>query len=48
MNLAKSLWYLGHVIGHGQPKIDPSKVSAIVDWPRRSNVTKVRSFLGVF
>lgn len=42
----ESLVYLGHVIGHGQLKIDPSKVSAIVDWPRPTNVTEIRSFLG--
>ena len=41
------LVYLGHVIGYGQLKIDPSKVSVIVDWLRPSNVTEVRSFLGV-
>jgi len=43
----ESLVYLGHVIGHGKLKIDPNKVSAIVNWPRLSNVTEVRSFLGV-
>ena len=40
------LVYLGHIIGHGQLKIDPSKVSAIVDWPNPSNVTEVRILLG--
>jgi len=42
-----SLVYLGHVIHHGQLKIDPNKVSAIVDCPKPTNVTKVRIFLGI-
>jgi len=44
----ESLVYLGHVIGHGKLKIDPSNISAIVDWTKPTNVTKVRSFLGAF
>lgn len=27
--------------------VDPAKISAIVDWPRPTNVTEVRSFLGL-
>jgi len=42
----ESLVYLGHVIGHGQLKIDSSTVSAIIDWPWPTNVTEVRSFSG--
>ena len=38
--------YLGHAIGHGKLKIDTSKVSAIIDWPKPTDVTEVRSFLG--
>lgn len=41
-----SLVYLGHIFGHGQLKIDPSKVEAIVNWPKPTSVTKVHSFLG--
>lgn len=41
-----SLVYLGHIIGGGELKIDPSKVSVIVNWPIPKSVTKVRSFLG--
>jgi hypothetical protein len=41
-----SLIYLGHIVGGGKLKIDPSKVKVILEWPKPSNVTKVRSFLG--
>jgi hypothetical protein len=39
-----SLVYLGHIVGGGELKIDPSKVKVILDWPKPNNVTKVRSF----
>lgn len=42
-----TLVYLGHIVGHGQLKIDPSKVEAIVNWPKPTSVTKVHSLLGV-
>jgi hypothetical protein len=42
-----SLIYLGHIVGGGELKIDPSKVKFILEWPKPSNVTEVRSFLGV-
>ena len=41
-----SLVYLGHIVGHGQLKNDPSKVETIVNWPKPISVTKVHSFLG--
>jgi hypothetical protein len=41
-----SLVYLGHIVGGGELKIDPSKVKVIVNWPKPNNVTEVRSFLG--
>ena len=33
-------------MGDGHLKIDPSKVEVLKKWPKPSNVTKVRSFLG--
>jgi hypothetical protein len=41
-----SLVYLGHIVGGGELKIDPSKVKVILYWPKTKNVTKVRRFLG--
>jgi hypothetical protein len=41
-----SLIYLGHIVGGGELKIDPSKVKVILEWSRPSNVTEVRRFLG--
>jgi hypothetical protein len=41
-----SLIYLGHIVGGGELKIDPSKVKVILEWSRPNNVTEVRSFLG--
>ena len=42
-----SLIYLGHIVGGGELKIDPSKVKVILEWSRPSTVIEVRSFLGV-
>jgi hypothetical protein len=41
-----ALVYLGHIVGGGQLKIDPSKIDVIVNWPDPKSVTEVRSFLG--
>ena len=41
-----SLIYLGHIVGGGELKIEPSKVKVILEWPKLNNVTEVRSFLG--
>jgi hypothetical protein len=41
-----SLVYLGYIVGGGELKIDPSKVEVIVNLPKPTNVTEVRSFMG--
>ena len=41
-----SLNYLGHIVGGGELKIDPSKVVITVNWPKPKFSTEVRSFLG--
>eukprot|EP00253_Pinus_taeda_P022396 PITA_22396 len=38
--------YLGHLVGGGELKIDPSKVEVIVNWPKPKSTIEVRSFLG--
>jgi len=39
--------FLGHVISKEGISVDPAKVAAVVDWPRPTNITKERSFLGI-
>jgi hypothetical protein len=41
-----ALVYLGHIVGGGQLKIDPSKIDVIVNWSEPKSVTKVRRFSG--
>ena len=41
-----SLVYLGHIIGGGHLRVDPTKVAVIVNWPRPNTVTEIRIFLG--
>jgi len=38
---------LGHVVSKEGIKVDPQKIKEIIEWPRPTNVTKVRSFLGL-
>ena len=39
--------FLGHVISEARISIDPSKVEAMVDWTRPTNVSEIRNFLGL-
>jgi len=39
--------FLGHVISAEGISVDLGKIAAVVDWPRPTNVTEVRSFLGM-
>jgi hypothetical protein len=41
-----TLLSLGHIVGGGQLKIDPSKVDVIVNWPKPKSVTEIQSLLG--
>ena len=38
--------FLGHIISGDGIRVDPSKISAIVEWKPPKNMTEVRSFLG--
>lgn len=39
--------FLGHVVTKEGVSVDPHKVEAIVNWPTPTNVTEVRSFMGL-
>lgn len=39
--------FLGHVISGNGISVDPAKVEAVSNWPQPTNVTEVRSFLGL-
>ena len=39
--------FLGHVISAKGVSVDPAKIAAIVEWPKTTNITEVRSFLGL-
>ena len=39
--------FLGHVISAEEIYVDPQKIEAIVNWELPTNVTEVRSFLGL-
>jgi len=39
--------FLGHIVTKDGISVDPAKVEAIVNWPRPTSVSQVRSFLGI-
>jgi len=39
--------FLGYVISEKGIKVDPQKIKAVIEWRRPTNVTEVRSFLGL-
>ncbi|XP_048131619.1 uncharacterized protein LOC125314168 [Rhodamnia argentea] len=39
--------FLGHVISGEGIAVDPSKIEAIMDWPRPTTITEIKSFLGL-
>ena len=39
--------FLGHVVSKDDIQVDPQKIKAVIDWPRPTTVTEVRSFLGL-
>ena len=39
--------FLGHVVSKDGIHVDPKKIEAVIDWPRPTTVTEVRSFLGL-
>ncbi|KAA3470742.1 DNA/RNA polymerases superfamily protein [Gossypium australe] len=41
------LSFLGHIVSASGIRVDPNKISAILDWKPPKNVSEVRSFLGL-
>lgn len=41
------LEYLGHIVTPQGVKVDQSKISAMLNWPRPINVSDLRAFLGL-
>ena len=39
--------FLGHVVSKDGIQVDLRKIEAVIDWPRPTAVTEVRSFLGL-
>ena len=41
------LKYLGYMVGKDRIKVDPRKIDTVTRWPRPTNVSQLRSFLGL-
>ncbi|XP_057250790.1 uncharacterized mitochondrial protein AtMg00860-like [Beta vulgaris subsp. vulgaris] len=39
--------FLGHIVSKKGISVDPSKITAVSEWPKPRNVTDIRSFLGL-
>ena len=42
-----SVSFLGHVVSKDGVMVDPSKIETVKNWVRPTNVTEVRSFVGL-
>ncbi|KAG1946509.1 thy-1 membrane glycoprotein [Pimephales promelas] len=45
--LTRQTQFLGHVVSESGVATDPTKVAAVRDWPPTTNLTELRSFLGL-
>jgi electron transfer flavoprotein alpha/beta subunit len=43
----KEVAFLGHIITDGGIKVDPGKISEILNWKQLTYVSKIKSFLGL-
>jgi hypothetical protein len=43
----KEVAFLGHIVTDGGIKVDPGKISEILNWKQQKDVSKIRSFLGL-
>ena len=39
--------YLGHIVTSQGVKVDQGKIKAMINWPRPTNVSELRGFLGL-
>jgi len=39
--------FLGHIVGKGKLRMDPTKIKAILKWEPPTKVTELMSFLGL-
>jgi len=39
--------FLEHLVSKEGVRVDPQKIKAIIEWPKPTNVTEVRNFLGL-
>ncbi len=46
-DISSSITFAGHIISHNGIRPDPAKVEAIKEFPEPTNLTEVRSFLGL-
>ena len=45
--LLDSVSFLGHVVSKDGVMVDPSKIEVVKNWVRPTNVSEVRSFVGL-
>ena len=43
----QELEYLGHIVTSQGVKVDQNKITAMLNWPRLTNVSELRGFLGL-
>jgi hypothetical protein len=43
----KEVAFLGHIVTNGGIKVDPGKISEILNWKKPKDASKIRSFLGL-
>jgi len=43
----QELKYLGHIVTPQGVKVDQNKITAMLNWPRPTNVSELRGFLGL-